>query len=141
MDDGLQSSSLAVQISTLRLFIWLCQDLNEIHDEVRKTIEGKEKEFMESSGMVSPGYNLTYKQTFTITRDTYQATGIPSSGFGPSVALPSCAGPQIQRLAQERRYTIHRASPLQACNSIKDFSMRIQEVGARIFNIPPPLEM
>ncbi|KAF9297609.1 AP-4 complex subunit beta-1 [Mortierella antarctica] len=38
-DDGLQSSSLAVQISTLRLFIWLCQDLNEIHDEVRKTVE------------------------------------------------------------------------------------------------------
>ncbi|KAF9383913.1 AP-4 complex subunit beta-1 [Podila verticillata] len=39
VDDGLQNSSLAVQISTLRLFIWLCQDLNEIHDEVRKTIE------------------------------------------------------------------------------------------------------
>ncbi|KAG0082394.1 AP-4 complex subunit beta-1 [Podila epicladia] len=38
-DDGLQNSSLAVQISTLRLFIWLCQDLNEIHDEVRKTVE------------------------------------------------------------------------------------------------------
>ncbi|KAG0325607.1 AP-4 complex subunit beta-1 [Podila horticola] len=39
VDDGLQHSSLAVQISTLKLFIWLCQDLNEIHDEVRKTIE------------------------------------------------------------------------------------------------------
>ncbi|KAG0036543.1 AP-4 complex subunit beta-1 [Podila clonocystis] len=39
VDDGLQDSSLAVQISTLRLFIWLCQDLNEIHDEVHKSAE------------------------------------------------------------------------------------------------------
>ncbi|KAG0026508.1 AP-4 complex subunit beta-1 [Podila clonocystis] len=39
VDDGLQNSSLAVQISTLRLFIWLCQDLNEIQDEVRKSVE------------------------------------------------------------------------------------------------------
>ncbi|KAI8596510.1 armadillo-type protein, partial [Dissophora ornata] len=39
VDDGLQHPSLAVQMATLRLFIWLCQDLNEIQEDVQKTIE------------------------------------------------------------------------------------------------------
>ncbi|KAF9123729.1 AP-4 complex subunit beta-1 [Mortierella sp. 14UC] len=39
VDDGLQHTSLAVQMATLRLFIWLCQDLAEIDEEVQTTIE------------------------------------------------------------------------------------------------------
>ncbi|KAI1320610.1 AP-4 complex subunit beta-1 [Mortierella claussenii] len=39
VDDGLQHQSQAVQMATLRLFIWLCQDLNEIQEDVQKTIE------------------------------------------------------------------------------------------------------
>ncbi|KAG0289480.1 AP-4 complex subunit beta-1, partial [Dissophora globulifera] len=39
VDDGLQHPSLAVQMATLRLFIWLCQDLAEIQEDVQKTIE------------------------------------------------------------------------------------------------------
>ncbi|KAF9913353.1 AP-4 complex subunit beta-1 [Linnemannia zychae] len=39
VDDGLQHSSLAVQMATLRLFIWLCQDLTEIDEDVQTTIE------------------------------------------------------------------------------------------------------
>ncbi|KAF9173984.1 AP-4 complex subunit beta-1 [Mortierella sp. AD010] len=39
VDDGLQNPSLAVQMATLRLFIWLCQDLNEIQEDLQKTIE------------------------------------------------------------------------------------------------------
>ncbi|KAF9115470.1 AP-4 complex subunit beta-1 [Mortierella sp. AM989] len=39
VDDGLQNPSLAVQMATLRLFIWLCQDLTEIQEDLQKTIE------------------------------------------------------------------------------------------------------
>ncbi|KAF9582089.1 AP-4 complex subunit beta-1 [Lunasporangiospora selenospora] len=39
IDDGLRHSSMAVQMATLRLFIWLSQDLDEIQDELRNTIE------------------------------------------------------------------------------------------------------
>ncbi|GJJ70014.1 hypothetical protein EMPS_02363 [Entomortierella parvispora] len=39
VDDGVQNPSLAVQMATLRLFIWICQDLYEIQGEVYKTIE------------------------------------------------------------------------------------------------------
>ncbi|KAG0201294.1 AP-4 complex subunit beta-1 [Mortierella sp. NVP41] len=39
VDDGLQHSSLAVQMATLRLFIWLCQDLAEIDEDVQTTTE------------------------------------------------------------------------------------------------------
>ncbi|KAF9350951.1 AP-4 complex subunit beta-1, partial [Mortierella sp. NVP85] len=39
LDDGIQHSSLAVQMATLRLFIWLCQDVNEVQEELQKTIE------------------------------------------------------------------------------------------------------
>ncbi|KAF9551127.1 AP-4 complex subunit beta-1 [Mortierella hygrophila] len=39
VDDGLQHASLAVQMATLRLFIWLCQDLAEIDEDVQTTIE------------------------------------------------------------------------------------------------------
>ncbi|KAG0275418.1 AP-4 complex subunit beta-1 [Linnemannia exigua] len=39
VDDGLQHTSLAVQMATLRLFIWLCQDLAEIDEDVQTTIE------------------------------------------------------------------------------------------------------
>ena len=39
MDDGLQHPSLAVQMATLRLFIWLSQDLAEIDEDVQTTIE------------------------------------------------------------------------------------------------------
>ncbi|KAF9357920.1 AP-4 complex subunit beta-1 [Mortierella sp. AD094] len=39
VDDGLQNSSHAVQMATLRLFIWLCQDLAEIQEDLQKTIE------------------------------------------------------------------------------------------------------
>ncbi|KAF9958489.1 AP-4 complex subunit beta-1 [Mortierella alpina] len=39
VDDGLQHPSLGIQMATLRLFIWLCQDLSEIQDDVQTTIE------------------------------------------------------------------------------------------------------
>jgi hypothetical protein len=39
VDDGLQHASLAVQMATLRLFIWLCQDLAEINEDVQTTVE------------------------------------------------------------------------------------------------------
>lgn len=39
VDDGLQHASLAVQMATLRLFIWLCQDLAEIDEDVQTTVE------------------------------------------------------------------------------------------------------
>ncbi|KAG0358936.1 AP-4 complex subunit beta-1 [Gamsiella multidivaricata] len=39
VDEGLQHPSLAVQMATLRLFIWLCQDLNEIQEDLQKTME------------------------------------------------------------------------------------------------------
>ncbi|KAG0377051.1 AP-4 complex subunit beta-1 [Mortierella sp. AD032] len=39
VDGGLQHTSLAVQMATLRLFIWLCQDLAEIDEDVQTTIE------------------------------------------------------------------------------------------------------
>ncbi|KAF9299040.1 AP-4 complex subunit beta-1 [Linnemannia elongata] len=39
VDDGLQNASLAVQMATLRLFIWLCQDLAEIDEDVQTTVE------------------------------------------------------------------------------------------------------
>ncbi|KAF8948580.1 AP-4 complex subunit beta-1 [Haplosporangium gracile] len=39
VDDGLQHTSLAVQMATLRLFIWLCQDLAEIDEDVQTTVE------------------------------------------------------------------------------------------------------
>ncbi|KAG0244889.1 AP-4 complex subunit beta-1 [Actinomortierella wolfii] len=38
IDAGLQHSSLAVQMATLRLFIWQTQNLNEIQDQVQQTI-------------------------------------------------------------------------------------------------------
>ncbi|KAF9936662.1 AP-4 complex subunit beta-1 [Mortierella alpina] len=39
VDDGLQHPSLGIQMATLRLFIWLCQDLSEIQEDVQTTIE------------------------------------------------------------------------------------------------------
>ncbi|KAG0042347.1 AP-4 complex subunit beta-1 [Gryganskiella cystojenkinii] len=48
VDDGIQSPSIAVQMATLRLFIWLCQDLYEIQGEVQKTIEETLLKHMES---------------------------------------------------------------------------------------------
>ncbi|KAI8359424.1 armadillo-type protein [Mortierella sp. GBAus27b] len=39
LDDGVQHTSLAVQVATLRLFLWLCQDMVEIQEELQKTIE------------------------------------------------------------------------------------------------------
>ncbi|KAF9207015.1 AP-4 complex subunit beta-1 [Haplosporangium sp. Z 27] len=39
VDDGLQNPSVAVQMATLRLFIWLCQDLAEIQEDLQTTIE------------------------------------------------------------------------------------------------------
>ncbi|KAF9285161.1 AP-4 complex subunit beta-1 [Mortierella alpina] len=39
VDDGLRHPSLGLQMATLRLFIWLCQDLNEIQEDVQTTIE------------------------------------------------------------------------------------------------------
>ncbi|CAO3564057.1 unnamed protein product [Mortierella alpina] len=39
VDDGLQHPSLGIQMATLRLFIWLCQDLSEIQEDVQTTLE------------------------------------------------------------------------------------------------------
>ncbi|KAF9576905.1 AP-4 complex subunit beta-1 [Mortierella alpina] len=39
VDEGLRHPSLGIQMATLRLFIWLCQDLSEIQEDVQTTIE------------------------------------------------------------------------------------------------------